>query len=271
MAVPLGKDFVPAGQPQPDGENLASDVARVFPDGRFWHIWHSDGLVLKRIAGKFGCTTGRRAVSVADGKRRFDGNELAFSDDGQRIFFVTSVKGRRAIMSVDISGKQPPVEISPGDASELRLVRGQSGPALYFTRSSLQRPPEVYRVDLDAMGKAIGPASQVTRQNDPLLAEVRPGPASQLFARSQDGLTLHSHVVTPDFTPTQKYPAVILIHGGPQGARGRSSGTGAGTRRCSLGRGYVVLMANPRGSEGFGQKFLDGCRATGAASRMTTS
>ena len=259
-AVPLGKDFVPAGQPRNlTAKNLASDVApRFSPDGRFlaylaqrrpgfeadrWEIWLHD-----RVTGQYRSLTENVDLMA---------HELAFSDDGQRIFFVTSVKGRRAIMSVDISGKQPPVEISPGDASELRLVRGQSGPALYFTRSSLQRPPEVFRVDLDAMGKAIGPASQVTRQNDPLLAEVRPGPASQLFARSQDGLTLHSHVVTPpDFTPTQKYPAVILIHGGPQGAW-EDQWHWRWNAQMFAGAGYVVLMANPRGSEGFGQKFLD--------------
>ncbi len=259
-AVPLGKDFVPAGQPRNlTSKNLASDVApRFSPDGRFlaylaqrrpgfeadrWEIWLHD-----RVTGQYRSLTEKVDLMA---------HELTWSDDGQRIYFVTSLKGRRAIMAVDISGKQPPVEIGQGDASELQLVKGRSGPALYFSRGSLQRPPEVFRIDLDAMGKATGPASQVTRQNDAALAELRPGPTSQLFGRSQDGLTLHSHVITPpDFTPTQKYPAVILIHGGPQGAW-EDSWHWRWNAQLFAGAGYVVLLANPRGSEGFGQKFLD--------------
>lgn len=259
-AVPLGKDFVPAGQPRNlTSKNLASDIAPRFShDGRFlaflaqrrpgfeadrWEVWLHD-----RVTGQYRSLTEKVDLTA---------HELTWSDDNQRIYFVTSVKGRRAIMAVDISGQQAPIEIGQGDASELQLVRGKSGPALYFSRGSLQRPPEVFRIDLDAMGKATGPASQVTKQNDAVLAELRPGPTSQLFARSQDGLTLHSHVITPpDFTPTQKYPAVVIIHGGPQGAW-EDAWHWRWNAQLFAGAGYVVLLANPRGSEGFGQKFVD--------------
>lgn len=259
-AQSLGRDFAPTGQPRNlTSKNLAADTTPRFSrDGRFLaylaqrrpgfesdrvEIWLHD-----RVTGQY-----RSLLEKAD----LSAHDLVFSDDGQRVYFVTSKKGRRAILFVDISGKQPPVELEPGDASHLRFLRGHSGPALYFLRSSLQRPPEVFRIDLDAMGKAIGPARPVTRQNDALLQELQMGPTSQLFARSQDGLTLHSHVVTPrDFSPTQKYPAVVLVHGGPQGAW-EDSWHWRWNAQLFAGAGYVVLLPNPRGSDGFGQKFVD--------------
>lgn len=259
-AVPLGKDFVPVGQPRNlTSKNLAADVTpRYSKDGRFlaylaqrrpgfesdrYEIWLHD-----RVTGQ------HRSLLE---KSEFSANEFAFSDDSQRIYFVASHKGRRAILFVDISGKQAPVELGQGDATDLRFLRGQSGPALYFMRGSLQRPQEVFRMDLDAMGKATGPASQVTRQNDAVLADIKLGPSSQLFAKSQDGLTLHSHVVTPPgFTPTQKYPSVVLVHGGPQGAW-EDSWHWRWNAQLFAGAGYVVLLPNPRGSDGFGQKFVD--------------
>ena len=90
-----------------------------------------------------------------------------------------------------------------------------------------------------------------------VLAELKLGASSQLFAKSADGLNLHSHLVTPpDFTPSKKYPAVVLIHGGPQGAW-EDFWQWRWNAQMFAGAGYVVLLPNPRGSEGFGQKFVD--------------
>ena len=40
-------------------------------------------------------------------------------------------------------------------------------------------------------------------------------------------------------------------------AHGRRAGHTVGIRRCSPPPGYVVVMPNPRGSTGYGQKFID--------------
>ena len=60
----------------------------------------------------------------------------------------------------------------------------------------------------------------------------------------------------PDFDPAKKYPVVFLIHGGPQGAW-----DDAWSYRWNpslwAAQGWVVAAPNPRGSFGFGQKFVD--------------
>ena len=49
---------------------------------------------------------------------------------------------------------------------------------------------------------------------------------------------------------------LFLIHGGPQGAWGQSW-TYRWNAQVFAAAGYVVVMPNPRGSTGYGQKFID--------------
>lgn len=54
----------------------------------------------------------------------------------------------------------------------------------------------------------------------------------------------------------KKYPVILYIHGGPHGMHGYSFNP---TVQALAARGYGVLLINPRGSSGYGQKFADGC------------
>ena len=58
------------------------------------------------------------------------------------------------------------------------------------------------------------------------------------------------------FQPDKKYPVLMLIHGGPQGAWGET-GRYRWNAQVFAAAGYVVVMPNPRGSTGYGQKFID--------------
>jgi len=63
---------------------------------------------------------------------------------------------------------------------------------------------------------------------------------------------------------------LLLIHGGPQGFWGHSW-TYRWNAQVFAAAGYVVVMPNPRGSTGYGQKLSTRSTATGAAARSTTS
>ncbi len=58
------------------------------------------------------------------------------------------------------------------------------------------------------------------------------------------------------FDPAKKYPLLVLVHGGPQGAwpDGWSFRWNA---QVFASAGYVVFQPNPRGSTGWGQSFTD--------------
>jgi dipeptidyl aminopeptidase/acylaminoacyl peptidase len=60
----------------------------------------------------------------------------------------------------------------------------------------------------------------------------------------------------PGFNPAKKYPLVFWVHGGPQSMWGDGWSTRWNPEMWAA-QGYVVSLANPRGSVGFGQKFTD--------------
>src|ERR1019366_7158471 len=74
---------------------------------------------------------------------------------------------------------------------------------------------------------------------------------------AQDGSRVQSFVVKPyGFQEGHKYPVLMLIHGGPQGFWGHAWSF-RWNAQVFAAAGYLVVMPNPRGSTGYGQKFID--------------
>ena len=63
-------------------------------------------------------------------------------------------------------------------------------------------------------------------------------------------------VKPPNFDGSKKYPVVFMIHGGPQGEWG-DAWSYRWNPSLWAAQGWVVIAPNPRGSFGFGQKFVD--------------
>jgi dipeptidyl aminopeptidase/acylaminoacyl peptidase len=83
------------------------------------------------------------------------------------------------------------------------------------------------------------------------------GETSDLWWTGADNAQVQGHLIKPpNFDPSKKYPAIVLIHGGPQGAWG-DAWSYRWNPQIFASRGYVILMPNPRGSSGFGQKFVE--------------
>jgi dipeptidyl aminopeptidase/acylaminoacyl peptidase len=73
-----------------------------------------------------------------------------------------------------------------------------------------------------------------------------------------DGTKVQGFLIRPpNFDPAKKYPLKFLIHGGPQGAWG-DSWSYRWNAELMAASGYVVLQINPRGSTGYGQRFVEG-------------
>jgi dipeptidyl aminopeptidase/acylaminoacyl peptidase len=99
---------------------------------------------------------------------------------------------------------------------------------------------------------------QVTATNRDLLAERTLVPAEEFASTHTDGTKIHSLIVKPaGFDPSKKYPLLVLIHGGPQGAWEHAFSYRWNVEVFANAGPYVVLLPNPRGSTGFGQKFTD--------------
>jgi dipeptidyl aminopeptidase/acylaminoacyl peptidase len=102
-----------------------------------------------------------------------------------------------------------------------------------------------------------GSAVQVSHVNDGRLAELEMNPGESFYVTGAEGAKVQSWLVKPPgFDPSKKYPVVVLIHGGPQGTFGDDFHY-RWNAELFAAPGYVVVMPNPRGSPGWGQKFVD--------------
>jgi dipeptidyl aminopeptidase/acylaminoacyl peptidase len=181
--------------------------------------------------------------------------DYEWAPDSRSIFFLSHVKGRGVIERVALTGRAP-AEVWRG-GTPAALAVSSDGSQIFFTASSLARPAEILAVPARAAGEKPATPRTVVRANESLLAEIEMGAVSERFTKAADGRDLHAWLVTPPgFDPAKKYPAVVLIHGGPQ-----SAWSDAWSYRWNpqvfAAHGYVVLLPNPRGSIGFGQEFVD--------------
>jgi len=155
-----------------------------------------------------------------------------------------------AIYRVAVSASAPEEIWRGGGATGLKV--SPDGRRILFLHSSLARAAEIWSIDADGKTQAA-----LTHVNDPLFDASTMGSVSERFTTSADGLKLQAWVVRPPgFDPSKKYPAVLLVHGGPQGAW-TDSWSYRWNPQVWAAYGYVVYTANPRGSTGWGQKFVD--------------
>ena len=121
-----------------------------------------------------------------------------------------------------------------------------------FSKSSLTASAELFRIALSG-----GTARPLTNENEAWLKEVEFQKPESLTVTGAGGAPVQYWILKPPgFDPARKYPVVFLIHGGPQGAW-----DDAWSYRWNpslwAAQGWVVAAPNPRGSFGFGQRFVD--------------
>ena len=187
--------------------------------------------------------------SLTDG---FDNwvEDFEWTPDSSSLFFESHVTGRSAIFRVPTAGGAPAEIWRGGGAVGLKI--SPDGRHLFFGHSTLMRAPEIWSIGPDGKG-----AAALTHLNDNLFQSASLGDVSERTTPSADGRRLQAWIVRPPgFDSTKKYPAILLIHGGPQGAWS-DSWSYRWNPEVWAGYGYVVYAANPRGSTGWGQQFID--------------
>jgi dipeptidyl aminopeptidase/acylaminoacyl peptidase len=174
--------------------------------------------------------------------------DYALSSDGLSIWFTASQEGREDLLTVPVSGGQPSRVLQGGSISS---ATPRSGFAV-FLKSTLTSPADVFRVAAD--GKDVKP---LTHENAGWLKDVAFSEPQSLTASTAAGQKIQYWLIKPpDFDPSKKYPVVFLIHGGPQGAWEDAWSTRWNPSLWAA-QGWVIAAPNPRGSFGFGQRFVD--------------
>ncbi|TAK73057.1 MAG: S9 family peptidase, partial [Dehalococcoidia bacterium] len=178
------------------------------------------------------------------------GPGIAWSRDGKSIVFTAADGGAFSLYRARLDG-----------GSVQRVLGGQrqiqgfsiapDGRRVALAAAFSSQPSEIYTATLGAGGRE----RNLSRANDELLATAELAPTRRITARAKDGGEVEAFMLfPPGYKPGHRYPLVLDIHGGPNGAH--PQGGFMMRPQAMAAAGYIVAMPNPRGSLGYGETFM---------------
>jgi dipeptidyl aminopeptidase/acylaminoacyl peptidase len=157
--------------------------------------------------------------------------------DGERLVFTVEDGGNVHLYAAAADGSSPP-ELLVGGEQQVLDFDARDG-TLVYTATTCTRPAELY------VGTERRQLTDATREFVDGLELVE---AERFTAVSKDGTEVDAWLVRPPgFEEGKRYPALLVIHGGPFS----QYGTGFFDEfQVYAGAGYAVLFSNPRGGSG---------------------
>ena len=240
--------------------NTAADQNPVYsPDGRY---------IAYASQRRAGFESDRWRLMLYDRERRtatealprWDRNAdtYVFATDSRAIYVATTDRGRDKLYRAEL-GPTGTATGSPalviGESNNLAFSFARDARTVAWLRDAMNRPAEVYAATLD--GARASDVRPITRLNDTLVGQLSLHPAEDFWFRGAGGDSVQGFLLKPpQWTPRQKYPVILLIHGGPQGAW-LDNWHSRWNYQMFAATGAGVVIINPRGSTGYGQKFVD--------------
>lgn len=222
-------------------EYLGATLARVW-------IVDADGGEPISLTDDFDNTVGD--TTGCDSRYGAPGEALIFSPEGDKVFFLASDRGSTHLFSVP-SGGGKVEQITQGKRHVQGISSRFAANSLVFTSATLLHPANVYLLN--------GPSEmKLTDWNEAWLSEVELSEPAEFWYKGVDGWDVHGWLMKPfGFEDGKQYPLIMQIHGGPHTQYGFSF---FHEYQMLAALGYGVLFTNPRGSHGYGQKFVDAVR-----------
>ncbi len=169
------------------------------------------------------------AVDPKKGKVWFTSTEAS---PLERQFFVKDLEGGPAKRLTEGAGTHS-IAISP------------SGDYYLDTYSSLKTAP------VTTLHRGDGARVAVFKEAKPVEFDLLPVEIVQV--KTDDGATLYARLIRPSgFDPKKKYPAVVMVYGGPHAQTVRDAWAGANWEQALAQRGFVIWGLDNRGSSARG-------------------
>lgn len=177
--------------------------------------------------------------------------------DGKSLLVMAGDQGRdrwfRVALDAQGNAGAPQPVITEHNNTQLSIAKNGT---VAWIRESASAPPEVWTGTLDASG--VSNQRAFTHENDALLAGLTLPPLEDYWFKGANNVSIHGWVMKPpQYEAGKKFPVLLLIHGGPQGAWLDSWSTRWNYQMFASG-GYGLVIINPTGSTGYGQKLTDG-------------
>ncbi|MEP6784333.1 MAG: S9 family peptidase [Sphingomonadales bacterium] len=176
-------------------------------------------------------------------------DDIQWSADSKSIFASYDDRGSKLVSRVTLGGG---ISKAAGPLTGGGLDRPYTGGsfsvsrggAIAYTAGDAIRP-----ADLFVNGR------QLTRLNATAFAAKTMGQVQKVTAKAADGQIIEAWLTTPpNYTPGQRVPMILEIHGGPHAAYGPNFST---DDQLYAAAGYAVLSVNPRGSTSYGETFAN--------------
>jgi dipeptidyl aminopeptidase/acylaminoacyl peptidase len=163
------------------------------------------------------------------------GGTILFSVSDDRSEHIARVPASGGKVETLVSGPRVLNSFSPGNDGGLAVIA-----------STPTEVPEIHALEAGKLRK-------LTRQNDEWVKHVLLGTTEEFAATSKDGTDVHGLIVKPpSFQAGRRYPALLRIHGGPNG---QDTNAFSFERELFAANGYVVVAVNYRGSNGRGSAY----------------
>lgn len=197
--------------------------------------------------------SGQRQLTRVDQDQDYPENDylqtmgLRWSPDGKRLLYFTNRLGNLDLMTVDVAtGQTQAVETADGEHHPVGWVNDDTVAYVY----------ENYRVPPDLFVKPLGgQPRQVTFSSHVAFGPEHFDQLKSVSWRSEDGVTIHGYLRTPSpLQPGERLPAIVMSH---------TYNVGQFYNQWNpifdyiVQSGYVMLMVNHRGSNGYGTAFRD--------------
>ncbi len=174
-------------------------------------------------------------------------SNLHWSADGTSVSFLLQDDRTQHVATIPVANTSPGAAriLSTGRRSVRAFSRGKDGHFAILTTTPTE-PSEIYALEGGALRK-------LTKHNEPLVSELQLATTEDFSSKSKDGTEVHGLIVKPtSYKPGQKYPTLLLIHGGPNS---QDEHAFSFDREFFAAQGYVVLAINYRGSSGRGNAY----------------
>jgi len=224
----------------PQGDTIAFVAPNGLEAGLIERLW-----VVPSAGGDPRCLTLSLDQSVGDSiitdMRGGHGVRVCWSKDGGRLYFLSSGPGVTGLYSCDLEGN-----LWPEVGGARRLFDFDFAAGIFaFCATDPSNPGELHIV-------ANGAEARLTDLNPWLRERYIAQPERHQFT-APDGWGIEGWLLKPEgFDPGRLHPLVLEVHGGPHGQYGWAF---FHELQMLAGMGYMVLYANPRGSDGYGERF----------------
>ena len=176
--------------------------------------------------------------------------DISWHTNSSFIYFTAGSEGKTSIYRIAI--KTNTIEtVVDGKFNVLEYALSIEGNDIAYICMDVNHPVEIFLFQQEQDN-----CIQITNQNTGLINKCFIQNANSFWFKSFDETLVQGWIMKPVyFNASEKYPLILVIHGGPHNMFGYDF-----EERMQLltARGYAVLFINPRGSSGYGQSFSNG-------------